>query len=72
MCLHLLGWGAEGPRAGARARELVGGATLVGGGAALVVWVVLWVWAAMVVGAALCYFTAGHSVLNVSGAEKGH
>ena len=52
MCLRLLGQGAEGPRAGARARGLVVGAVLVVG-AALVVWAVLRVQAAMVGEAAL-------------------
>ena len=45
-CLRLLGWGAEGPGAGAGARELVLGA-------ALVVRAVLRVWAAMLEGAVL-------------------
>ena len=52
MCLRLLGWGAEGPGAGAGARELVLGVALVLG-AALVVRAALRVWAAMLEGAAL-------------------
>ena len=68
-CLHLLGQGAEGPCAGARARELVGGVALVLRavlvvqvalvlGATLVVWAALWVQAAMLEGAVLAGWTA--------------